>query len=396
MKTTLLALIGLLAGFTPIQSQAQSFTYFESSDLTSGGGGRRGTITLTQPGRLILQGSASGEVIAPLSGPETDIEVDIILRDSANNNVPLADEGYMPGGVKQGTNVGGSSARFTIYAAFHALAENLPAGTYTFTINITEDASVKYVLVTLPEEPPAGLQETASQIIADYIAANDALRAELLALLDQIQNTLQGQIAGLEFDIAELETRIAALEGNSPTQDPEIAVLQSQIDALEAEQEALRTELITLINQVQNTLQNQIDGLDATIADLNSIIAALEARIAALENSPPTQDPAIPGLQSQISAQQQELENLAASRDTLQSRMTSLEQQLAFASTGGNVTVVQSKKQKLTTNDYLIMGGSAAGATGIGLGIYSILDGDPEGSSDPVPSENENRPGYHE
>jgi len=339
MKIKLSIILSILLFLGHSLSQAQLITISRSSNFPLSQ-----TLTLTQTGPLTVIWSGS---INYSNNVTATLQIDSVTVDT-----------YVI-----------APADGTAYQSRPFRSSNLSPGNHTIqlTVSGTSQRQDPVILSIAEAEPTAGVQAALNQLTAAYQSADAAVQAGLMTQIDAIQSALDTRITILESQISSLQT-------SDNNQSAQITALTGQLNALQVQQTAL-------INQVQSTLQSQI-------TNLNSTIAGLETRIATLENSTPSQDPAIPTLQSQMAA-------LTASRDALQARVDILEQH-SDSNNGGGTTIIQSGKQGLKTTDYLIIGGSAAGATALGIGIYSILNDESGDTSETVPAKNENRPGCHE
>jgi uncharacterized coiled-coil protein SlyX len=133
---------------------------------------------------------------------------------------------------------------------------------------------------------------------------------------------------------------------------------------------ALLATLQTQLNAVHTALQNQINQNTADIAALQAANTALVARITALEESQTEQDELVAELTAQLAANNTRLTTLETSLSQLQATVTGMQTQIVElrARRGGG------SSKGLKDSDYLIMGGIAAGAAGLGVGIYSLFD----------------------
>lgn len=159
---------------------------------------------------------------------------------------------------------------------------------------------------------------------------------------------------------------------------------------------ALQTQLTTLIQNTAADLQNQIDAANASITQLQQDLAqqltALqntqandEAAISALQQRISTDESAIAALQAQAGTQQNQLQILAnaeaAHYATVEAQIGSLSTQV---STLNNTTV-----RKSNVNTYLLYGGAAVGAGGLGFGIYDAWFNRPDDPFSVVPNSDE-------
>jgi signal transduction histidine kinase len=201
---------------------------------------------------------------------------------------------------------------------------DMAAGTHTVRFHTSgQGTHVTGILLAIAtNEPPQGIQQAIDELTAAYQAADAAMQAAILAQLNAINTALQNQInqnssdiAALQQANADLTARIAALEQSQTSQDELIAQLQTQL-------------------------------------------AANQTRLSELEN-------ALVGIRGDLTILQERMDSLDLSTQTRSVVLTN------FYPTPG------SKRSGLKSTDYLIMGGIAAGATGLGIGIYSLFDENP-------------------
>jgi hypothetical protein len=178
--------------------------------------------------------------------------------------------------------------------------------------------------------------------------------------------------------------------------------------------------MVTLPAEPDLSLAVQMDQLADLLAQINASInsgnsatqAALEAQFATLNS---TLSSGLSGLQAQLEAIETAIQNagdgttggntgngsstaLSGQVSQLSGQLAELQQRLAQVesrpATSTTQTVKSSSKEKggLDEEDYLIIGGSAAGATALGVGIYSLLDHDT--NPEPKPDNGKARPGY--
>jgi hypothetical protein len=120
----------------------------------------------------------------------------------------------------------------------------------------------------------------------------------------------------------------------------------------------------------RNTQQQLIDSLQDSLASALDRLSEVESRLVLSDT---------------------EVQQLRTQQTELLERLSQLE-----SAPGGTTTVVQTKRQGLQGKDYLIIGGAAAGAAALGIGIYSLFDNAPAEEAGTAPSSNETRPGFHE
>jgi hypothetical protein len=162
--------------------------------------------------------------------------------------------------------------------------------------------------------------------------------------------------------------------------EPDVAV-QTALDQLMAD---LTTAYQTADTALMQALQNQINAVNQA---LTNSLTALEAQVSALEQSQTNQD-------AQIAAHNTRIATLENAVTQLQTMNTQLQEQIDAL--GSAPSVSRSKYSKnLGTTDYLIMGGMAAGTTGLGVGLYSLFD-EPEPTVLEASSgaNHSDRPGY--
>lgn len=362
LKFPILAALFFILSHT--QSQAQLITVARQANFPLSK-----TVTLTQSGPLTIIWSGAIDYW-PSNNPVATLKID----GTAVDTYPLPKDWL------------------TNYQSRPFRTQNLAPGSHTIQISVELAINQQdpTLLIIAEAEPTAGVQAALDQLTADFQSGDAAVQAALTAQINAIQAALASRITTLESQVTTLQT-------GSSTQATQIAALTGQLTELQNQKTVLETRITSLDSQIA-TLQTssgnqttQISALTTQLADFQNQKAALEANIASLNSQ-------IPTLQGSNTSQSAQISELTSQLTGLQNQQAALLQQIAELeqrpTSGG--TIVQSKKTGLSTTDYLIMGGSAAGATALGVGIYSILNSDSGDASEGMPAKNVNRPGYRE
>jgi hypothetical protein len=211
----------------------------------------------------------------------------------------------------------------------------LAAGTHTIETSVTAPAggaSNTFIYICEENELGAVDQEVVSEITNEYQAADSQLQSDLTTLIQNTENQLQSQINTTNGNVTQLQQQLTAL------------------------------------TQQLSTLQGNQSTDEGTITQLQQQIAADESAIATL--------------QAQGAAQQTQLQALTEAEDshysTLESQLNSLSGQVTNLS---NTSV-----RKSSLNTYLLYGAAGAGATGLGLGAYSLFFNQTSLGTSPVSS----------
>jgi hypothetical protein len=149
--------------------------------------------------------------------------------------------------------------------------------------------------------------------------------------------------------------------------------------------------IVTFPSEPEPSAAQQIANLSNLLSQINAalnsgnaaILAALQAQTQAINTALNT---TIASLQTQLATQGSQITALTGQITALTDQVTQLQEQLAQGQP--NAATRSSGKSGLKDWDYAIVGGIAAGTTGLGIGIYSLLDQPSEG--DPQ----EERPAY--
>ncbi len=210
---------------------------------------------------------------------------------------------------------------------------------------------------SMPTMPPAnwesafvyirvgGMNVVTAQLLPDGLS--------LMSLPDHVAKRLEleAEIAGLQQDVASLESEVSAFEQQLAAANADIAAKQAQIDALTADLATANADIAAKQAQIDTLTaslaaanadiaakQAQIDTLTASLADANADIAAKQAQIGALTVDLATANADIVAKQAQIDALTADLAtanaDIAAKQaqiDVLTAEKAALQQQLAAA-----------------------------------------------------------------
>lgn len=209
------------------------------------------------------------------------------------------------------------------------------------------------------DEITSGTHTISVQVIGDDFASDGSLLT-----IAEVE-----QIAGLQDAITEL---------TSAYQNADAELQSSLLQQMAAIEEAMNIQLAEIR---QRAFDVEGNSLSSAIATLEYQVQELQQQIADLLEIPPGE-----GSQSTL--------NFVSFHNTLINQQVAINQ--ANRHSGSVTQIDTTSKRGLKATDYAIIGGSAAAATALGVGIYSLVDDDetsPEEKRE-MPPKNNNRPGY--